>query len=116
MAKSAEAIKVNVVKMPKAMGMDSVSPVNKEEERPVTAEFSFREKGKVQPAGYEGLGIDDDATVTVKGKVKSLGSTWDKGPRFTIEISSCDISVPAEKSASLSAAIEAADKTRKKVK
>ncbi len=83
---------------------------------PVTVDFHFREKGKVQPTGYEGLGIDQEVTVTVKGKVKQLGSSWDKGPHFTVEPTSCEISVPATQNASLSSAIEEAGKARKKVR
>lgn len=85
-------------------------------EEPLTVDFHFREKGKIQPTGYEGLGIDQEVTVTVKGKVKQIGSSYDKGPRFTIEPSACEITVAASKPGSLSTAVEDAAKTRKKVK
>ena len=90
----------------------SLSPA---EEEPTTANFHFREKGKVQPKGYTGLGIDDDVTVTIKGKVKQIGSLWNDGANFTIEIVSCEIMVPAEGNISLSSAVEEANKSRKKV-
>lgn len=82
---------------------------------PVTANFHFREKGKVQPAGYKSMNIDQEVNVTVKGKVKQIGSSWDNGASFTVEISSCEIAFPAAP-VSLSGAIDAAAKSRKKVK
>jgi hypothetical protein len=85
------------------------------EEEPTTASFHFREKGKVQPKGYAGLGIDVDVTVTIKGKVKQIGSSWNDGANFTVEIGSCEITVPAEGNISLSSAVEEANKSRKKV-
>lgn len=99
--------------MSKSKGLSSATVMANE---PVTASFNFREKGKVQPAGYKGLGIDQDVTVTVKGKVKQLGSSWDNGAQFTIEIASCEISVPASANVSLASAIDEAGKARKKVK
>jgi len=84
-------------------------------DEPTTASFHFREKGKVQPKGYSGLGIDQEVTVTIKGKVKQIGSSWDNGATFTVEIESCEISVPASGAVSLSAAIDEAGKNRKKV-
>lgn len=84
-------------------------------DEPTTATFNFREKGKVQPTGYKGLGIDDEVTITIKGKVKQIGSSWEKGPTFTVEIASCEILVPAETNVSLANAVEEAGKTRKKV-
>lgn len=84
-------------------------------EEPTTASFHFREKGKVQPKGYAGLGIDQEITVTIKGKVKQIGSSWDNGATFTVEIASCEISVPASAAVSLAAAVDEAGKNRKKV-
>ncbi len=82
---------------------------------PTTASFHFREKGKVQPKGYEGLGIDQDVTVILKGKVTRLGtSSWEGGKGFEIEIAACEITAPAGES-SLDGALAAADKSRKRV-
>jgi hypothetical protein len=88
------------------------SPRNDE---PVTAQFNFREKGKVQPKGYKGLTIDADVTVTVKGKVKQIGSSWDNGATFTIEVAACEIEQPASAPVSLGSALDAADSKRKRV-
>jgi hypothetical protein len=117
MAAKNETVKVDIVKMPKQSGCCGESPI-KEEERPVTAEFNFKEKGKVQPTGYKGLAIDTKVTITIEGTVKAIGSRWNskKDPEFTIEISSCDIKAAEEKPVSLTDAIGEADKSRKKVK
>jgi hypothetical protein len=93
----------------------SKSNVVKAPEEPITASFHFREKGKVQPKGYAGLGVDQDVTVTTQGKVTPIGSSWDNGATFTVEIADCEISVPASAAVSLSAAIDEAGKSRKKV-
>ena len=87
-----------------------------DEPEPTTASFHFRETGKVQPVGYEGLGIDQDATIILKGKICRLGtSSWEKGKGFEIEISSCEISGPP-KVISIDDAIKSAAGTGKKVK
>jgi len=84
-------------------------------DEPTTASFHFHEKGKVQPKGYKGLQVDKEATVTVRGKIKQIGSTWDNSKQFTIEVSSCEIEQEAAGPVSLDAAIAGADKTRKRM-
>lgn len=84
-------------------------------EEPTTASLYFRDKGKVQPDGYDGLGINDEVTVILKGSVRSLGvSSWEKGKRIEVELASCEIVKPATP-AGIEGAIQAAEKSRKKV-
>jgi hypothetical protein len=84
---------------------------------PTTASLSFAEKSKVQPVGFEGLGIDQDVTVTLKGKVTRLAShEWDKSKSVTVELTECAFTVPVEKPVTMDSAISDAAKTRKKVR
>lgn len=88
----------------------SVNPM----EEPTVAYFHFKEKGKVQPIGYEGLGVNQEATVILKGKIKQLGvSSWEKGKGFSIEIASCEITGPA-KVVTIDDAVKAASGKRMK--
>jgi hypothetical protein len=85
-------------------------------QEPTVATFHFREKGKVQPVGYEGLGVDQEATIILKGKIMRLGcSSWEKGKGFEIAISSCEISGPP-KVVTIEDAVKAAAANGKKVK
>ncbi|OPY17006.1 MAG: hypothetical protein A4E74_01539 [Syntrophus sp. PtaB.Bin075] len=85
-----------------------------------TSDISFRfgEKDKLQPAGFDALGPDKVVTVIIKGKTKSFssGDEWDKSKRLTLEPDSIKILTDEAKDVSLSAALKAADSTRKKVK
>lgn len=90
--------------------------VGKITEDPTTASFHFREKGKVQPVGYEGLGIDQEATIILKGKISRLGvSSWERGKGFEITITSCEISGPP-KTVTIDEAVKHAAASGKKVK
>jgi hypothetical protein len=92
--------------------------VEEEEPQLPDASFFFREKSKVQPKGYDGLGIDEEVTVVLKGRVLSLGvNRWEKGKRFEIEIGSCDIVKKPQPKAeiSLADAVKEADFGRKKI-
>jgi hypothetical protein len=94
----------------------SVATVEKITEEPTTASFHFRDKGKVQPVGYEGLGIDQEATIILKGKISRLGvSSWERGKGFELTISSCEISGPP-KTVTIDAAVKHAASSGKKVK
>lgn len=85
-------------------------------EEPTTASFHFREKGKVQPKGYEGLSIDQQATIILKGKISRLGtSSWEGGKRFEITIESCEISTPS-RVVTIDDAVASAAASGKKVK
>ena len=85
-------------------------------EEPTVAHFHFKEKGKVQPIGYKGLGVDQEATIILKGKIKQLGvSSWEVGKGFSIEIASCEISAPA-KSVTIDDAIKASASSGKRMK
>ena len=95
--------------------MSKAKTIMERDDEPTIAHFNFRDKGKVQPKGYIGLGIDQEVTVTIKGKVKQIGSSWDSGAQFSVEIADCEISVPANNPVSLSAAIDEAGKKRKKI-
>ena len=84
-------------------------------DEPTTATIHFNEKGKVQPKGYKGCQIDKEATVTLKGKMKQIGSAWDDSRQFTMEVSFCEIEQAAPGPVSLDTAVEEAGKTRKRV-
>lgn len=83
---------------------------------PTTASFHFQEKGKVQPVGYEGLGIDQEATIILKGTIRRVGvSMWERGKGFEIEIESCEISGPP-KVLTIDDAVKSAAASGKRVK
>ena len=85
-------------------------------EEPTTASFYFREKDKVQPKGYEGLVVDQEATIILKGTIRRVGcSAWEKGKGFEIEISSCEISGPP-RVVTIDDAVTSAASSAKKVK
>jgi len=74
--------------------------------------FYFRDKGKVKPRGFNDIGINDDVTVIVTGKIDSMSDkpdSWDKGKRFEMEIKSCQI-VPKATKVSLDDALQDAKK------
>lgn len=85
-------------------------------EEPTSASFHFREKGNVQPVGYEGLGIEEPVTVIIEGKVLQIGAnSWaPKDKRVEVEIKSCKFVQPIKKT-SMDDAIADAGKSRKKV-
>jgi len=96
--------------------MSAPTKAGKPIEEPTCAQFHFDEKAKVQPVGYEGLGIDQQATVIIKGKIRRLGSSrWENGKGFDIEIESCEISSPPAVR-SIEDAVQAAQAAAKKVK
>ena len=85
------------------------------EKEHTTVNFRFPKENKVQPSGFAGLNISGDVTVTTKGKVTSIRENedeWDEGKNFSLNITSCEITVPAkEKKVTLSEAIEEGKKT-----
>lgn len=89
-----------------------------ENEKKKTSEVSFRfgEKDDLQPTGFSAVGPDKNVTVIMKGKIKSFstGDEWEKGLRFTINMSSCEILAP-DTEVTMDAAIKAANSSRKKV-
>lgn len=94
-------------------GKDGISSVDE----PTVARFHFEEKGKVQPQGYDGLGINTEVTVILKGRIAQIGSpSWEKGKGFELEISSCEISAPAAGKMTLSDALDEARTTARRVK
>lgn len=99
--------------MPKMNELVGVGRTLKEE--PVIANFNFREKGKVQPKGYKAMCIDQEVTVITKGKIRSIGSSWDNGATFSVEVVSCEIEKPETKQVSLGAAMDEAAANRKRV-
>jgi len=74
--------------------------------------FHFSAKGKVKPKGFNDIGINDDVTVIVKGKIDSMSDkpdSWDKGKRFEMDIKSCEI-VPKATKVTLENALKDAEK------
>ena len=86
---------------------------------PADIRLSFPKKGKVQPSGWTGLGMDDEIVVTIRGKIKSLSDNsqddWPTaGKEIRIEIGSCAFS-SEKKPMGMDEALEEEKKTRKKV-
>jgi hypothetical protein len=81
-----------------------------------TVSFNFPEKAKVQPENFSGLSIDEEATITVKGKLRNLSiSEWDKSKSIGLDLTSCTIEIPKETPMSLEAGLDYANSQRKKV-
>jgi len=77
-----------------------------------TANFNFPKDSKPQPSGFTRMAADDEVTVTLKGRVSAFSDNsdyWDKGKRFSVEISSCEIETK-QKGVSLDDALAAAKK------
>lgn len=90
----------------------------KQSEEIPTANFYFRDKGKVQPSGFDGLGVNEEATIIIKGRITSMSvdDRWDPGKRFAVEISNCEIVQPAGQATGIEEALNTAKKTRRQVK
>ena len=85
------------------------------DEEPVLANFDFHPKKGPQPKGYKSLRIEDEVIVTTKGKVKQIGSSWQTGAKFSIEVSSCEIESLEKNPVSLDDAVANSAKMRKRV-
>lgn len=89
------------------------------EDKAVMIDFRFGKDSKVQPLGLDGLSLESDITVILKGKLTSFsnGEPYDGGnKRFSVKASSCEIEKPKKsKETTMDDAIEEANKTRKKV-
>ena len=62
--------------------------------------LNFPKDGKVQPSGFAGLGVDEDITIVIKGKVVTISENadqWDPGKNLRVKISKCDIHGPEKK-------------------
>lgn len=59
------------------------------------ADLRFESDAKVQPQGFNNLEIDQDVTITITGKVKSLSSyayrEGDGSKSLSVELKSCSI-------------------------
>lgn len=89
--------------------MGRIKVATMEKEKP-TVRLNFPEKGKVQPKGFKDVSVDEEVTLTIKGKVTRLehsADVWDKGKHITVQITSCEMSGKA-KPVSFSAAIKGA--------
>jgi len=82
---------------------------------PPQTNFSFPEKDKVQPQGYENMSVGQKVVVIVTGAIKSIGSSWGTDKCFTMDISSCNITTSVEQE-SLDDAVTAAASKRKKIR
>jgi len=79
--------------------------------------FRFGKESKLKPAGLEKLAINEEMTVTLKGKLISFstGDPWDDATRFTLRLAACDILPTEAVDASLDAAIRASKNNLKKM-
>lgn len=88
------------------------NPVGRIED-PVEVNFSFPKTSKVKVEGTDGLGFQDEVTVMVTGRIKSIGERWSEdGIQFTVKPSKVEVLKKAEGSATLTGAME---KARRKV-
>jgi len=72
----------------------TTSPVRESKPKPrAEADLRFDSDAKVQPQGFNSLGIDDAVTITLTGKIKSLSSyvySDDDGSKnICVELKSC---------------------------
>lgn len=99
-----------------AKGETVVASPKKKEDEKSTMNLYFPEKAKVQPENFPGLSIDEEATITIKGKLRSLSiSDYDKSKSIGLDLTSCTIEIPKEKPVSLETAVEEALAKRKRV-
>jgi len=79
--------------------------------------FRFGKESKIKPSGLDKLTIDEDMTITLKGKLISFskGDPWDETTRFTLRLTACDILPTEAVDASLDAAIRASKNNLKKM-
>lgn len=92
------------------------SPAKKEAQN-TDISFRFGKESKIKPSGLEKLTIDQDMTITLKGKLISFskGDPWDEATRFTLRLTACEILPTEAAAASLDAAIRAAKQNLKKM-
>jgi len=65
-------------------------------DNPAPPRLSLEFPPKMDVPGLEATSFDQQVTVIVKGKVKAISeSSWDKARHLSVEIASCEISVPA---------------------
>lgn len=84
--------------------------MDKKIKEPPTLNLNFPKDGKVQPAGFAGLGVAADVTIVIKGKITRIEENieeWNPGKHLTLNIGSCDIYGP-EKKISLDDAVKSA--------
>lgn len=90
--------------------------LKKKEEEKSTVNLNFPEKSKVQPENFAGLSIDEEATITIKGKLRSLSiSDWDKSKSISLDLTACTIEIPAENPLSLEQSLDFAAGERRKI-
>lgn len=94
----------------------AANPMKKEAQN-TDISFRFGKESKIKPAGLEKLTIDQDMTVTLKGKLISFskGDPWDDTTRFTLRLSACEILPTEAVTASLDAAIREAKNNLRKM-
>ena len=81
----------------------------KEPKEKPSIDLRFPKGSKVQPKGFDGLGVDQKVTVIIKGTVKRVedsASEWDPGKSCRVHIDACQI-LGKEKKVSITDAIEA---------
>lgn len=74
--------------------------MDKKIKEPPVMSLNFPKDGKVQPSGFSGLGVDEDITIVIKGKVVRIeenADQWDPGKNLRVKISKCDIHGPEKK-------------------
>lgn len=101
-------------KAPTAIGIADKNP----EDKMSTIDFRFGKDSKIQPSGMEGLTLDEEVTVTLKGTITSFsaGGPYQSGKNFSLKMSSCEIIQPdnaAPEETSMDDALMAANSSRK---
>jgi len=76
--------------------MSQTAPVSEEKARPRSeADLRFENDAKVQPKGFSNLEINEDVTITLTGKIKSLSMSeyreGDGSKSLSVELKSCII-------------------------
>lgn len=72
--------------------------------------LEFPKDGKVQPKGFDGVGVNDQVTVVLKGTIKEVSEnaeSWNPGKQMLLHVTACEIKGQAQGPVSLDAAIKA---------
>lgn len=93
--------------------MAKTKPVTDIYREPSEVTFFFSEKDKNKLKVPSGIAIDQEATILVRGKIRSFSSSsnqWDNGTRFSMDMTSCEVLAPTEPPKTLNDALKSAEK------
>ena len=108
-----EGEKVGRLEGGKGDGMAGISTKAGKIKEKACVNFNFPADDNVAPKNFTAAQINETVTVVVKGRVSHTAantSDWDKGVRFSLEMTSCEI-LPKQKKVSIEDAVNAAQKT-----